>query len=74
VTLARSCGYAWAELGALIHLAEIHARLDDKAKAATLERKAETMPRGLLNSTPIPTPSPRSTKRWSQRQNPAAGR
>jgi tetratricopeptide (TPR) repeat protein len=57
LTLARSCGYAWAERDALTHLAEVHARLGDRAKAAALGREAETLSRRLLDTTP-PDPNP----------------
>jgi tetratricopeptide (TPR) repeat protein len=57
LTLARSCGYAWAERDALTHLAEAHARLGDRGKAATLERVAKTLFRRLLDTTP-PDPNP----------------
>ena len=57
LTLARSCGYAWAERDALTHLAEVHAQLGDTAKAAALGREAETLSRRLLDATP-PDPNP----------------
>jgi len=57
LTLARSCGYAWAERDALTHLHEVHERLGNKAKAAALGREAETLTRRLLDATP-PNPDP----------------
>jgi len=57
LTLARSCGYAWAERDALTHLADVHSWLGDKAKAAALGREAETLSRRLLDTTP-PDPNP----------------
>ena len=57
LTLARSCGYAWAERDALTQLAEVHARLGDNVKAADLGREAETLSRRLLHTTP-PDPNP----------------
>jgi tetratricopeptide (TPR) repeat protein len=57
LSLARSCGYAWAERDALTHLAEVHVRLGDEARAAALGREAETLSRRLLDTTP-PDPNP----------------
>jgi tetratricopeptide (TPR) repeat protein len=57
LTLARSCGYAWAERDALTRLAETHVRLGDQGKAIALAREAETLSRRLLDATP-PDPDP----------------
>ena len=57
LTLARSCGYAWAEHDALTHLAEAHTQLGDQAKAAALGREAATLSRRLLDTMP-PDPNP----------------
>ena len=52
LSLARSCGYVWAERDALTRLAEVRAWLGDKATAASLRREAETLSRRLLDTTP----------------------
>jgi hypothetical protein len=57
LTLARSCGYAWAESDALTYLAQVHALLGDQPKAAAVGREAETLSRRLLDTTP-PDPNP----------------
>jgi hypothetical protein len=57
LTLARACGYLWAERDALTHLAEVHERLGDKAKAAALGREVEALSRRLLDTT-APDPNP----------------
>jgi hypothetical protein len=57
LTLARSCGYAWAERDALTHLSDAHTLLGDTARAAAVGREAEALSRRLLDTTP-PDPDP----------------
>ena len=53
VTIARDCGYAWAELDALFLLAEVQTVLGAPDKAARNRRAAETLSRRLLDTTPL---------------------
>ena len=53
LTLARSCGYSWAERDALTHLAEVQASLGHHTRAASLEREAETLSGRLADVTPL---------------------
>jgi hypothetical protein len=57
LTLARDCGYAWAERDAWALLAETRGLTGDTSGAALARREAETLTRRLSDTTP-PDPNP----------------